>query len=232
MQIIADGHHQRLPNGSISRGPDSTTNSTERGWQGPATTLAPAATSRTCSSSLESACLVDLFGSIEGRYQHLIVDEVQDIRPAEWLILSALLSTRRARWSLFGDMNQRRADSHVSRLGSTSSRMYSNSIEATGLNSDTRVLATGYRSTRQILRYASGLLSPGQPSPVALRDGPDPTTPTESARRQLISAAHEEAERLADEFPGGTVAVIAWDVDQAQRDPISLPQGRLETSRR
>ncbi|MCY4104964.1 MAG: AAA family ATPase, partial [bacterium] len=51
---------------------------------------------------------IDLCGN-KGRYQHLIVDEVQDIRPAEWWILSTLLR-RGGRWSLFGDMNQRRAD--------------------------------------------------------------------------------------------------------------------------
>ncbi len=42
-------------------------------------------------------------------YENLIVDEVQDIRPAEWRILDALRRTD-GRWSLFGDINQRRAD--------------------------------------------------------------------------------------------------------------------------
>ena len=152
---------------------------------------------------------IDLCGN-KGRYQHLIVDEVQDIRPAEWWILSTLLR-RGGRWSLFGDMNQRRAD-HTS---GTWEHLLQDVLEldrSDGTELGYEVLATGYRSTRQILRYASGLLSPGQASPVALRDGPDPTI-RRVGPKQLISAAHEESERLADEFSDGTVAVIAWDVD-------------------
>ena len=150
---------------------------------------------------------VDLFGN-RGKYQHLIVDEVQDIRPAEWLILSALLVPG-ARWSLFGDMNQRRADY----TSGTWEHLLQDVLEldrSDGTELGYEVLATGYRSTRQILRYASGLLSPGQPSPVALRDGPQPSI-RRVGPKQLINAAHEEAERLAVEFADGTVAVIAWD---------------------
>ncbi|MCY4104406.1 MAG: ATP-binding domain-containing protein, partial [bacterium] len=112
---------------------------------------------------------------------------------------------------LFGDMNQRRAD-HTS---GTWEHLLQDVLEldrSDGSELGYEVLATGYRSTRQILRYAGGLLSPGQASPVALRDGPDPTI-RRVGSKQLISAAHEESERLADEFPDGTVAVIAWDVD-------------------
>ena len=150
---------------------------------------------------------VDLCGN-KGKYQHLIVDEVQDIRPAEWLILNALLKPG-SRWSLFGDMNQRRAD-HTS---GTWEHLLQDVLEldrSDGTELGHEVLATGYRSTQQILRYASGLLSPGQPSPVALRDGPQPSI-RRVGPKQLIRTAHAEAERLADEFPDGAVAVIAWD---------------------
>jgi len=153
---------------------------------------------------------VDLCGS-KGRYEHLIVDEVQDIRPAEWWILSALLK-RGGRWSLFGDMNQRRADY----TSPTWEQLLQDELEldrTDGSELGYEVLATGYRSTRQILRYASGLLPPGQQSPSALRDGPEPRQ-EKVGPTQRIRKVHEEAEQLAEEFSAGTVAVIAWDRDQ------------------
>jgi hypothetical protein len=150
---------------------------------------------------------VDLCGN-KGKYQHLIVDEVQDIRPAEWLILNALLRPG-SRWSLFGDMNQRRAD-HTS---GTWEHLLKDVLEldrSDGTELGHEVLATGYRSTAQILRYASGLLSPGHSNPVALRDGPQPSI-RRVGPKQLIHTAHEEVEKLADEYPDGAVAMIAWD---------------------
>ncbi len=144
----------------------------------------------------------------KGKYQHLIVDEVQDIRPAEWLILNALLKPG-SRWSLFGDMNQRRAD-HTSGTWEHLLRDVLELDRSDGTELGYEVLATSYRSTRQILRYARGLPLPGQPNPVALRDGPQPSI-RRVGPKQLIRTAHEEAERLTDEFPDGAVAVIAWD---------------------
>ena len=153
---------------------------------------------------------VDLCSNKE-KYQHLIVDEVQDIRPAEWWILSALLR-RGGRRSLFGDMNQRRADS----TSPTWEHLLEDELEldrTDGAKLGYEVLATGYRSTRQILRYASGLLPSDQVSPGALRDGPDPTV-RRVGPKQLIRTAHDESLQLAEEFPDGTVAVIAWDNNQ------------------
>ena len=142
------------------------------------------------------------------KHQHLIFDEVQDIRPAEWLILNTLLG-RGGRWSLFGDMNQRRADS----TSPTWEHLLHEVLEldrSDGTELGHEVLAVGYRSTRQILRYAGRLLPRGQAAPAALRDGPEPTV-RRVGPKQLIRAAHEAAEQLADEFPAGTTAVIAWD---------------------
>ena len=153
---------------------------------------------------------VDLCNCKE-KYEHLIVDEVQDIRPAEWWILNALLR-RGGRWSLFGDTNQRRAD-----FASPSwEQLLQDELEldrADGSKLGYEVLATGYRSTRQILRYASRLLPAGQRSSGALRDGPEPTI-RKVGPRQLIRKAHEESIQLAEQFPDGTVALIAWDRDQ------------------
>ena len=82
------------------------------------------------------------------RFEHLIVDEAQDIRPLEWRILSKLLDDE-GTWSLFGDLHQRRSDYSLT---------WAKLEEFLEIPISEEILSTGFRSTNEILKYASRLL--------------------------------------------------------------------------
>ena len=157
-------------------------------------------------------------GSSKALYEHLIVDEVQDLRPAEWRILNTLLSPG-GRWSLFGDMNQRRADVTWDSWASLLSHLDVGPLD--GSTPEPKVLGTGYRSNDAILRYAGWLLPRHQRGYSTLRPGSEEAVRVSRVGpTQLLVKAAEEAERLTDEFRAGLVAVIAWsheDVDRIRR---------------
>lgn len=102
---------------------------------------------------------------------HLIVDEAQDVRPIEWRILTQSLLERGGQLSLLGDMNQRRSD-----WSAPSWHQLAVDLELTDEagHSTVEELNNGYRSTKQILRFANRLLPRGTRSERALRDGPEP----------------------------------------------------------
>jgi mRNA-degrading endonuclease RelE of RelBE toxin-antitoxin system len=81
------------------------------------------------------------------RYQHVVVDEAQDLSPAHWMLLRALVPTGPNDMFLAGDTHQRIYDSYVS--------LSSLGIVIRGRS--TR-LTLSYRSTHEILAVAEGLL--------------------------------------------------------------------------
>jgi DNA helicase-2/ATP-dependent DNA helicase PcrA len=103
---------------------------------------------------------------------HLIVDEAQDVRPLEWRILTGSLLEPGGSLSLFGDMNQRRSDWTAASWSQLAEDL--NVTDEDG-HSEIHELGNGYRSTRQILRFANQLLPRGERGEQALRDGPQPT---------------------------------------------------------
>lgn len=147
------------------------------------------------------------------RYQHIVVDEAQDIRPIEWWMLTKLLGTGgEARWSILGDMNQRRSDFTWDSWTELTDR-----LELTGDHGEPVLhenLDSGYRSTREILRYADSLLPRAMRGHTALRSGPEPYV-RQVGRNQVLDAAQAEALQLANRYPRGSVAVIAWDQESA-----------------
>lgn len=166
-----------------------------------------------------------------GNYQHIVVDEAQDIRPVEWWMLTKLFRDGiESRWSLFGDMNQRRSD-----FTWDSWKKLSDCLELTAVDAQRErpiVLGAGYRSTREILRYADALLPRAMRDHDALRRGPVP-----SVRRvgptQVLEAAKQTADRLVIRHRGGSVAVIAWDQGSIQKvERLFLKDGwRLDTTK-
>lgn len=91
-------------------------------------------------------------------YQHVVVDEAQDIRPVEWWMLTKLFRDgTEPRWSLFGDMNQRRSDFTWDSWDLLTDRLEPAAADAQP--EPPAVLGTGYRSTREILRK-EGLWGP------------------------------------------------------------------------
>ena len=136
------------------------------------------------------------------RFEHLIVDEAQDIRPLEWRILSKLLDDE-GTWSLFGDLHQRRSDYSLT---------WAKLEEFLEIPISEEILSTGFRSTNEILKYASRLLPKNARDISGLRSGP-PVDVTRTTARNLINVAVETANELLAAYPEGTVGVIAMEAE-------------------
>lgn len=148
-------------------------------------------------------------------YEHMIVDEVQDLRPAEWRILDTLLRPD-GRWSLFGDMNQRRADVTWGSWAELMSHLGLGPED--GSTPEPEVLHTGYRSNDAILRYAGWLLPRSGRNQRSLRDGADDSVRVRRVRPDdLLATADNEARALSKEFSDGVVAVIVWSMDHLDK---------------
>ncbi|HCV22839.1 MAG TPA: hypothetical protein DGN59_05215 [Candidatus Latescibacteria bacterium] len=146
-------------------------------------------------------------------FKHVIVDEVQDLRGAEWYLLHRLLA-QNGRWSLFGDLNQRRANTSY-----TSWMHIAQALEfepEDGTEFVPEVLEQGYRSTRQILRYAAALLDRGDRRPKALLEGPEPRVRRVGAK-QLVRVVVEEIESMAQRHLEGRLAVITRSPRQFEK---------------
>jgi len=145
-------------------------------------------------------------GAIGERVGHLVVDEAQDVRDLEWRILTSCLLEHGGSLSLFGDMNQRRSD-----WTATDWQTLAENLEMTDDTGycNIQVLQNGYRSTRQILRFANQLLPRGERGEQALRDGPHPTV-TKVPADERRSAAVDAAIDLTDRYTG-MVAVISTE---------------------
>jgi hypothetical protein len=144
---------------------------------------------------------------------HLIVDEAQDVRPLEWRILTHSLLAPGGHMSLFGDMNQRRSDWTASNWEQIALDLQLTDEEG---RSPVEELRSGYRSTRQILRFANQLLPSGARAERALRDGPQPLVrrvPAGERVRAATDAAVELASRHA-----GTTAVISVEPTPISND--------------
>ncbi len=138
------------------------------------------------------------------RFDHIVVDEAQDVRPLEWRILLRLLDDG-ASMSLFGDMNQRRSDWSIASWASLVGEL---DLLADTADFEPELLTTGFRSTRQILRFANQLLRAEERVVHSIRDGVEPRIEKVPAAESL-GRTIEEADRLAKNHDPGIVAVIS-----------------------
>lgn len=136
-------------------------------------------------------------------FDHIVVDESQDVSPLEWAIIKA--HARRG-WSIVGDMNQRRND-----LGYSSWEPIIAQLELTAQGGPVlpTELSRGYRSTQAILDFAKPLLPARSRTAKSLQAGGTPPTVVRvGAARALHERVIGETTRLCDAHPEGTVAVI------------------------
>lgn len=139
-------------------------------------------------------------------FDHVIVDEAQDIRPLEWRLIRAVNPT--GSWTLLGDMNQRRSD--------WSYHSWTHVVRDIGLideeaSFEPDVFKRGYRSTGPIIAFANHLLPRAERSMENIQTvGPEPTV-QRVASRELADAAIAAALELRDRHPLGTVAIITVD---------------------
>ncbi|MFF7646601.1 UvrD-helicase domain-containing protein [Streptomyces canus] len=87
-------------------------------------------------------------GWLRYRYRHIVVDEAQDLRPGHWKMLRAMAARDRNDIFLVGDTHQRIYNNQVT-LGSLGINIRGRSAK----------LTLSYRTTRQILGSALGVLS-------------------------------------------------------------------------
>jgi superfamily I DNA/RNA helicase len=85
--------------------------------------------------------------SAADRFDHVVVDEAQDLHPAQWRVLRAAVPAGPDDLFITGDPHQRIYDAHVS--------LASMGISVTGRSSRLRI---NYRSTEEILRWSTGVL--------------------------------------------------------------------------
>ncbi|MCM2580530.1 UvrD-helicase domain-containing protein [Streptomyces meridianus] len=97
----------------------------------------------------EAARLLGDRGPDPLRYDHVVVDEAQDLHPAQWRVLRAAVAPGPDDLFITGDPHQRIYDSRVS-LGSLG-------IPVTGRAFRLRI---NYRSTEEILAWSTGILTP------------------------------------------------------------------------
>lgn len=143
-------------------------------------------------------------------YDHVIVDEAQDLRGLEWEVVRA---HNRGSWTLLGDMNQRHTD-----FGDSS---WQKVVQRLGLlqdNVEIEEIDRGYRSTQPILDFAKNLLPRDQRNVRSLqRTGPRPTVTHVRILEDRDRQAVAEAERLLGAYPSGTVAIITTQTHPVER---------------
>lgn len=145
------------------------------------------------------------------KFEHVIVDEAQDLTAFEWRVLEALNA---GTWTLVGDMQQRHSQRTFKRWKDISNWL-------TGSTWDERTINDGYRTTQAITEFAASLLPlitrHRRQSPLGRGKAPSVIN-AQIRRRSMESLALEECQRLASEYPVGSIAVISPLVGQVARE--------------
>jgi len=138
------------------------------------------------------------------RFDHIIVDEAQDVRPLEWQLLASC--NRSNAWTILGDMNQRRTDHSFT--------SWDLLVADTGIISDPESFAPstfvmGYRSTARIMTFANHLLPLKERKMENIQEeGLNPSV-LKSSAKNLNKGVVDAALDLVSAYPDGTVAIIS-----------------------
>jgi superfamily I DNA/RNA helicase/mRNA-degrading endonuclease RelE of RelBE toxin-antitoxin system len=140
------------------------------------------------------------WGYRDYRYQHIVIDEAQDLRPAHWKMLRAMVAPGPNDLFLVGDAHQRIYDNHVS-------------LSTLGINIVGRSarLTLSYRTTKEILAIALGVMT-GQDYD-DLDDGND----TLVGYRSILTGPSPELqdyETWQEELDALTVTITTWRAEQ------------------
>ncbi|GGX39349.1 UvrD-helicase domain-containing protein [Streptomyces chryseus] len=136
-------------------------------------------------------------GWLRYRYRHIVVDEAQDLRPAHWKMLRAMVARGADDLFLVGDTHQRIYKNQVT-LGSLG-------INIRGRSSK---LSLSYRTTRQILRSALGVLGETK------YDDLDGSEETLAGYRSVLSGGLPAGHAFTDwagEQEGVAALIKEWD---------------------
>ncbi|ASU82934.1 DNA helicase [Nocardiopsis gilva YIM 90087] len=158
-------------------------------------------------------------------YQHIVVDEAQDLNPAHWKLLRAMVAEKDDDIFLVGDTHQRIYDNYVS--------LASLGVNIRGRSSR---LTLSYRTTKQILGSALGLLGDETWDDLddgtahlggyrSILQGPAPTfvrADTWDEEMNALAAQVSEWRGLADEDEDASIAVAV-----PTRDMVGEVEQRL-----
>ncbi|QGK68919.1 AAA family ATPase [Allosaccharopolyspora coralli] len=167
----------------------------------------------------------------ESPYQHVIIDEAQDLHPSRWRLLRALVPPRPDDLFIAGDTHQRIYDSKVSlrQLG----------IHVTGRSSTLRI---NYRTSREILLWSTALLlgervddmDEGEAHLVGYRSsfrGDPPESQGFPDKQSEIAAVVAQVRNWLDqEFPADTIGVTARTVQFGKAVGAALTEAGIEHS--
>ena len=157
-------------------------------------------------------------------FDHLIVDEAQDLSPLMWYVLRSVLRPGGG-MSVFGDINQRRNDFSWSTwdevavsvpLGLPADSQGLSELEVHSRSSFPIVeLTVGYRSTIEIQEFANSILPVSERVTTALRHGPEPEVIKVSVKI-LVPTAVEWVEKMSLRYASGVSSLICPDQDFMQ----------------
>jgi DNA helicase-2/ATP-dependent DNA helicase PcrA len=141
--------------------------------------------------------------------EHIIVDESQDVTELEWFFLQAINEAHA--WTILGDLNQRRSDFTCS--------SWQKVFDVLTIDTDTpvRQLRRGYRSTKPILEFANKLLPRNERAYEAFQYGGVAPAIINVKVKELGTRVVAEVDRLASNYPAGSVAIISVTPDLARR---------------
>jgi superfamily I DNA/RNA helicase/mRNA-degrading endonuclease RelE of RelBE toxin-antitoxin system len=152
-------------------------------------------------------------GWLRHRYRHIVVDEAQDLRPGHWKMLRAMVARDRNDIFLVGDTHQRIYNNQVT-LGSLGINIRGRSAR----------LTLSYRTTRQILGSALGVLS-GESF-----DDLDGNAETLAGYRSVLSGARPELHPSPDwETEREAIAelISEWDDIPLEQIAICVPTNAM-----
>ncbi|WP_328496995.1 AAA family ATPase [Streptomyces sp. NBC_00414] len=152
-------------------------------------------------------------GWLRYRYRHIVVDEAQDLRPGHWKMLRAMVARDRNDLFLVGDTHQRIYNNQVT-LGSLGINIRGRSAK----------LTLSYRTTRQILGSALGVLS-GESF-----DDLDGNEETLAGYRSVLSGARPALHPNSDwegERQGIAELVAEWDDIPLEQIAICVPTNAM-----
>lgn len=139
-------------------------------------------------------------------FDHVIVDEAQDVRPLEWRLLRSV--NAEGSWTLLGDMNQRRSDWSYHTWNRLAQDL---ELVEEGEPFEPDVFKRGYRSTAPIINFANHLLPKEQRGVESIQeDGPEPIVKKAKAK-ELVGTAIDLALDLQIRHADGTTAIIVVD---------------------
>jgi DNA helicase IV len=149
------------------------------------------------------------------KYDHIIVDEAQDVSPIEWNVLDQYLA-RGGQWTLVGDMNQRRSDTTYGSWQDIADHLVLGDGDSAF---DVQTMCRGYRSTNPVLRFADKLLSANQRGGQSIQTvGPPVITAPVRTAGQLLPKVVELAAGFSAKHSEGTTAIITMDPGAIMRE--------------